>query len=269
MAFSILKCQLSICLYLHVYSTEGYDAFFYLRKKYTSPPIYLCATVSLWIWENTYFKDRKNKQISLSETLWNTRCMKLKYWQPLFLLFSTTFRPTGMTIIWHSYAFLMPNCFQECSLSLGALLPSHIQYWNYIVADIGSESFTPGLCQDWILSVIILHIFNLKEKTDKQTNTYYIDVTILFWFSKILKSICSSSGLYINRWQRRWINQCHRADQWQSWADNLIFWLQDHQCFFLAASLLSVVRVTVVLLFFFEGVIIICDQLYEVQYRKN
>lgn len=44
---------------------ESYEASFYLSTKYTSPPKYLYATVSLQIWENAYFKDRMTKQINL------------------------------------------------------------------------------------------------------------------------------------------------------------------------------------------------------------
>lgn len=42
-------------------------------------------------------------------------------------------------LIMYLYAFLMLNHFHKCSLSLDALLSSHIQHWNYIAADIGWE----------------------------------------------------------------------------------------------------------------------------------
>ena len=128
--------------------------------------------------------------------------MKLKYWQPLFLIFSTIFHPIGMTIILHLYAFLMPNHCQECSLSLGAPLQSHIQHWNYIVADIGLgmiySRLTPGLN-----SIPEYTSYLQFNRENKQRNTYCIDFIILFSFSEILKMLCSSSGLNINSWPRQ------------------------------------------------------------------
>lgn len=97
----------------------------------------------------------------------------------------------------------MPNHFQECSLSLDGPLPSHIQLSNYFAADVGLgmiySRLMPG--QNSIHEYTLY--FQFKRENKQTNNTYYTDVTILFSFSKILKTLCSSSGLYINRWQRQ------------------------------------------------------------------
>lgn len=64
-----------------------------------------------------------------------------------FFFFLTAFHPIGVIIILHLYALLMPNNFHDCLLFSEASLPSHIQHWNYIVADTGQGIIY--LCQKW------------------------------------------------------------------------------------------------------------------------